>query len=288
MACRAVAGPITGEDPGDAIEIGVTRPAPFNLQNDDVATFGVGRDPLYALNPLKDPRLDLFSSGEASAWLGAMPPASPTAAARIATLPEDQSAAGPTLRQALRSIVSPAASRGLSGEGMNPDPGRVPQTDSARVDLDALLGFNPSQMLLDNKFLGGALAAIIAPNGAIENAKTFSIFGQGQFLIAPARDTRSVDFVELSSGTVLPILTAPAPLNGIPPAREGLDASRTATQAQGGDTSAYLFLIEHLSEFLASPIGMLSAILAGLFGVIGLSRKLVAILQRPTPNARGR
>jgi hypothetical protein len=263
------------------------------LDQADVTTItganSLGAKPALTSVPAQNGWADLYTQGgpaQGSAAVPRSPVLSPVDTANSNWSLSTQPAAGFTLRQALRSTVSLNASRPIEDSGAASD--RLASQSPTDIDLNTLLGFDPSRALLDSTTLGSVLATVIRPNASDGAAKSFSVFGLGQFVVDVTPNSHSVDLTEMTTGIVLPIASTMPLQDDFQGTPSDFAGRRHSAPNQSENVSIYRFLIELSLAFLGSPAGMVSTILAGLVGLIWTSSKLVTLLQRPTPNSRRR
>ena len=133
---------------------------------------------------------------------------------------------------------------------------RARSITEATDDVDDFAGFSLGDRLLDSRLLGEALSSVVQRTRSIAGDTTFSVFGQGQFELDLATDTRAMTVSELTTGASF---TLPTPDDQLP--------------AVARQPHVKIDVLQLAWDFLTTPAGTLLMITAGmLFLVLGMAR----------------
>jgi hypothetical protein len=189
---------------------------------------------------------------------------------------------GTTLQQVLRSLVT-VNSRAASPIGASyarADPQSA--TGEIQNGQDRQQDRALSERLLQSEIAGAAVQAIVDLKTVDEHGVTFSVWGMGQFELS-AGSTHDVTVSELSSGWSVTAFGDPNQVRYAPEPSGISNAAMTPLPRP----NAFRLAMAWLLDFLASPIGILLALLCGLALIVRVAIATLALL-RASPSRHRR
>ena len=189
-----------------------------------------------------------------------------------------------TLEQILRSIATVRPQSEV--RVLQPDERPLPAAGSQSINNDSQnRGFY--ELFLQSETAGDALSAVVNLRNVDEHGVTFSIFGVGNFGLDTIAGTHDVMLSDLSSGWSVTFSRFED--------ANRVEYTANPTQSTNSDLSPppqphfFRFVVAWVLDFLASPIGILLAILSGLALLVWTATSILTVVRgSPTRHRRVR